>query len=556
MLTRAASSDADADLVPEPSERKSRMRHRRASGILLHPTSLPSPFGVGDLGPTSEAFIDFLGETGQHWWQMLPLGPAGGSHSPYQSHSSFAGNPLIISPERMLARGFLGEEDLPEPPPYAGPEVRIDFDEVGRFKERLLRTAFARFDPSSHPTFEFFASTQASWLDDFALFMALKSEHGGRPWYEWEPELATRKPEALALAVGRHEAEVRYHRFVQYIFFLQWQEMRDYCRNRGIELIGDLPIYVAEDSADVWARPDLFQLDIFGRPTVVAGVPPDLFSPEFGQRWGNPLYKWEAHKAEHYAWWFARLRATIDRVDLVRLDHFRAFEAYWEVPASSPTAAVGRWVEAPGEEFLTELRQHLGGLPLIAEDLGVITDEVERLRDDFGLPGMKILQFAFGASGQDEQYLPHCHIPHCVVYTGTHDNDTAVGWYYMTPGGTGQSDEQIIEEREFVRRYLGPIDEPIHWALIRMAFASVADTVIVPLQDVLGLGSNARMNVPGDATGHWGWRFEFSQLTPEVRSRLAELCLVYGRWNGEVPPNMRRTPGTETVNPSVNPMVS
>lgn len=540
---------ADETVVEEVT-----MRHKRASGILLHPTSLPGRFGIGDLGPSATEFLDFLAETGQHWWQMLPLGPTGGSNSPYQSHSSFAGNPLLISPERMVEAGYLDADDLTELP-HDGPEVRVDFDAVRRLKEGLFREAFARFDPVGDPNYGFFTASQGGWLDDFSLFMALKAEHEGRAWFDWGPELATRQPEALAAARERLDAEVRYHRFVQYLFYSQWRALRDQCRHRNIQLIGDIPIYVAEDSADVWARPDLFHLDAFGRPTVVAGVPPDLFEPVYGQLWGNPLYRWEAHKAEHYAWWFARMRATTERVDLVRLDHFRGFEAYWEVPASSKTAAVGRWVEGPGADFLAALREDLGGLPLIAEDLGVITPGVEALRDDFDLPGMKILQFAFSA-GEDEKFLPHRHIPHCIVYTGTHDNDTTVGWFYMTPGSTGQTAEQVIEEREFARRYLGPTEEPVHWAVNRLAFQSVADTAILPLQDVLGLGNTARMNVPGHATGHWGWRFEFSQITPEVRSRLAELTFVYGRWNGPVPDHLRRTPGTEAVNPSVNPLVS
>jgi 4-alpha-glucanotransferase len=531
------------------------MRHKRASGILLHPTSLPSQFGIGDIGPTATSFIDFLAETGQHWWQMLPLGPTGDSNSPYQSHSSFAGNPMLISPERMVEDGYLSAADLPEHP-RDGPEVRIDFDTVESLKEGLFREAFARFDAASDPNYGFFTASQAGWLDDFALYMALKHEHGDHPWYEWEPAIATRKPEAMETERTRLQAEIRYHHFVQYLFARQWRSMRDYCRHHDVRLMGDLPIYVAEDSADVWARPDLFHLDEYGRPTVVAGVPPDLFEPVHGQRWGNPLYRWEAHRAERYAWWFARIRATTDRVDVVRLDHFRGFEAYWEVPASSETAAVGRWVKGPADDFLAALAENLGGLPLVAEDLGIITPDVEKLRDDFQLPGMKVLQFAFGATAGDEKFLPHAHIPHCVVYTGTHDNDTTVGWYYMTPGSTGQSAEQVIEEREFARRYLGPTEEPIHWAINRLAFSSVGDTVILPLQDVLGLGSNARMNVPGHATGHWGWRFEASQLTREVRSRLAELTFVYGRWNGTVPDSLRRTPGSEPVNPSVNPLVS
>jgi 4-alpha-glucanotransferase len=527
------------------------MRHKRASGILLHPTSLPGRFGIGDLGPSAIEFIDFLAETGQHWWQILPIGPTGGSNSPYQSLSSFAGNPLLISPETLVSEGYLDAADLPETEEPSLHETRVDFDAVEQSKVKLFYLAFERFNPASEPDYNFFNAKQASWLDDFALYISLKHEHQGRPWYEWAPDLATRQPAALDAARERLDRDIRFQKFLQYLFSRQWQLMRDYGRRQNVNMIGDLPIYVADDSADVWARPDLFHLDMSGRPTVVAGVPPDLFSPEFGQRWGNPLYRWETHKAEHYAWWFARIRATTDRVDLLRLDHFRGFEAYWEVPASSPSAAVGRWIEAPGHDFLTELRQYLGGLPLVAEDLGVITEKVEKLRDEFGLPGMKILQFGFG-SGPDSQFLPDRHIPHCVVYTGTHDNDTTVGWFYMTPGSTSQSAEQVIEEREFVRRYLGPTEEPIHWALNRLAFSSVADTVILPLQDVLGLGSTARMNIPGDPSGQWGWRFEFSQVTTEVRSRLAELTFVYGRWNGDVPDHVRRRTGNESTHPLVS----
>ncbi len=528
------------------------MRHQRASGILLHPTSLPGRFGIGDIGPVAKKFVDFLTETGQHWWQMLPLGPTGNSNSPYQSHSSFAGNPLLISPDEMVDDGLLDASELPDTPTHENPDHRVDFDAVAQVKEGLFRLAFSRFDSSTDPNYGFFVTKEADWLDDFALFMALKHEHQGRAWFDWEPELATRQPEALAAAREALDEEVRYYRFVQYVFSRQWQSLRDLCRTRNIELIGDLPIYVAEDSADVWSRPELFHLDSYGHPTVVAGVPPDLFSPEFGQRWGNPIYRWEAHQAEDYAWWNARIKAMINQVDLVRLDHFRGFEAYWEVPASSPTAAVGKWVEGPGASLLASLRAHLGRLPLVAEDLGVITDKVRKLRDDFGLPGMKILQFGFGPDPVDEEHLPHRHIPHCVVYTGTHDNDTTVGWYYQSPGGTAQTAEQITEERDFVRRYVGSNDEPIHRAFNRLAFSSVADTVILPLQDILGLGSTARMNVPGVATGHWGWRFEFSQLTPEVRTHLAELTALYGRWNGELPDSLNRTHGTIPANPLVS----
>ncbi len=515
------------------------MRHKRASGILLHPTSLPGRFGIGDIGPAAWAFVDFLTETGQHWWQMLPLGPTGAGNSPYQSHSSFAGNPLLISPEEMVNDGFLDQQELPDVPPIDNPDHRVDFHAVAVLKESLLRRAFSKFHPDRDHKYQEFVTNEAEWLDDFSLYMALKHAHNGQAWWDWEPALRMRQAEALAVARRKFEDEVRYHKFVQYLFARQWHALRTLCRSRNIELIGDLPIYVAEDSADVWSRPDLFHLDENGRATLVAGVPPDLFSPEHGQRWGNPIYNWDAHKAEGYKWWASRLKASINHVDLVRLDHFRGFEAYWEVPATSPTAAIGQWVEGPGADFLESMRNQLGSLPLVAEDLGVITDKVEKLRDDFGLPGMRILQFGFGPGG-DGGHLPHNHVHHCVVYTGTHDNDTSVGWFYQSPPSMIQSQEQIHEERAYTRRYIGSHDEAIHWAFNRLAMKSVADTAILPLQDILGLGSSARMNIPGEADGHWGWRFEFSQITHEVRAHLADLTYVYQRWNGQIPNHLHR----------------
>jgi 4-alpha-glucanotransferase len=510
------------------------MRLPRASGILLHPTSLPGRYGIGDLGPEAHAFVRFLAETGQRWWQILPLGPTGVDNSPYQSYSSHAGNPLLISPDRLVDDGWLDGHDCQDCRDDPGlPETHVDFDAVIAAKHRLLRLAFERFQ-ANHLDFESFLHDNAHWLDDYALYMALKDAHEGAAWYDWEPEIAARKPTAIAQARKELASEVLYYQFVQYAFDRQWRDLRSACAEHDIKLIGDLPIFVAQDSADVWARPDLFQLDEAGRPLFVAGVPPDYFS-ETGQLWGNPLYRWEAHASEGFAWWIARMKILLARVDLVRLDHFRGFEAYWEVPAGSETAATGRWALGPGTAFLEALRQGLDGLPLIAEDLGDITAEVEALRDRFDLPGMRVLQFAFGRDPGTEIHLPHKYINHCVAYTGTHDNDTTAGWFHTTENETTQSREWIAAERAFVLRYVGTDGTEIHWDLIRLALGSVADTVIIPLQDVLGLDGSARMNIPGRAKGNWRWRFQASQLDPRARARLADLTAVYGRWNGDLP---------------------
>jgi 4-alpha-glucanotransferase len=507
------------------------MRLPRASGILLHPTSLPGRFGIGDLGPEAHAFVDFLAETGQRWWQMLPVGPTGYGNSPYQSYSSYAGNPFLISPERLVDDGWLMPGDWEDYPSLS--EDHVDFDAVLLAKDRLLRRAFTRFRPE-HLGFEPFLQDNAFWLDDYALYMALKEIHEGAAWYDWERELVARDPEAIARWREKLADRILFYEFSQYAFFRQWSALREACARHDIHLIGDMPIFVAQDSADIWARPDLFQLDETGRPLVVAGVPPDYFS-ETGQLWGNPLYRWESHAAEKFAWWIARLKASTDRVDLIRLDHFRGFEAYWEVPAGSETAATGRWALGPGTAFLDALREGLNGLPLIAEDLGKITAEVQALRDRFELPGMRILQFAFGAEGHSEYHLPHKYVNHCVVYTGTHDNDTTVGWFTTPAAETTQSRDQIRDERAFVLHYLGTSGAEVHWDLIRVGSASVADTIIIPLQDVLGLDQSARMNVPGRAQGNWGWRFRAGQLDPRARARLAEITAVYSRWNGPVP---------------------
>jgi 4-alpha-glucanotransferase len=375
--------------------------------------------------------------------------------------------------------------------------------------------------------------------------------HAGHPWYEWEPELVERAPAAMAAWRERLAEGIRYHEFVQYAFEIQWQELRAACQRQGLMVIGDLPIFVAHDSADVWANPDLFYLDKRGQPLVVAGVPPDYFS-ETGQLWGNPLYRWDAHAADDYSWWAARLRFLLGRVDIVRIDHFRGFEAYWEIPAGSTTAAAGKWVEGPASKFFDAMRRRLGNLPLIAEDLGLITPGVEALRDEFGLPGMRVLQFGFGPDSGSEKHLPHRFVPHCVVYTGTHDNDTTKGWFTSTDVATTQTWEEIESERAYARRYLDSAGKEIHWDVIRLAFSSVADTAVIPLQDILGLDSRARMNLPGKAEGNWQWRFQKGQLDRQAQDRYAELTALYSRWNGARPAewNPRSRPQNRDPSPA------
>jgi 4-alpha-glucanotransferase len=504
----------------------------RSSGILLHPTSLPGRFGVGDLGPGALDFLDVLAESGQRWWQVLPVGPTGYGNSPYQSYSSYAGNPLLVSPEKLADAGWLSAGDWDDYPTLS--EDRVDFDAVVPAKERLLRLAFGNFQPEP-PDFAAFVLRNAFWLDDYALYMALKDAHQGAPWYDWEASLVRRDPKALERWRDKLAESVRYYQFVQYVFAQQWRALRLACQARQVAMLGDLPIFVAQDSADVWSRPELFWLDDQGRPTFVAGVPPDAFA-EDGQFWGNPLYRWEAHEAEKYAWWVARIKAQTDRVDLIRLDHFRGFVAYWEIPAGAATAREGRWAHGPGTAFLDAVRAGLGGnLPLVAEDLGDITPEVYALRDRFGLPGMRVIQFGFGGSPGTEFHLPYSYVNHCIAYTGTHDNDTTAGWFAERPRGTPEERAYHRAQREYALRVLGSCGDEVHWDVIRVTLASVADTVIIPLQDVLGLGGAARMNVPGRPRGNWGWRFRPGQVRPQARARLADMTAAYGRWNGAVP---------------------
>jgi len=509
------------------------MKFPRCSGILLHPTSLPGRLGVGDLGLDAYRFADFLAGAGQRIWQVLPLGPTGYADSPYQCFSAFAGNPLLVSPERLVAEGDLSPEDLADDLP-AFPNHQVDFGAVIQHRLPLLGRAARNFlagaSAERREDFQAFCQQNASWLDEFALFMALKEAHGGEAvWNKWGRDIATRWPEAVARWAAVLSEPVNTQKYVQYQFFRQWSGLRAYCHERGIQMMGDIPIFVAHDSADVWAHPELFHLDGDGNPTVQAGVPPDYFSAT-GQLWGNPLYRWEAMAKTGYGWWIDRFRSTLKLVDIVRLDHFRGFEAYWEVPGDQKTAINGRWVQAPGGEVLEAVQRTLGDLPVVAETLGVITPQVEALRDRFGFPGIGILQFAFGTDPQAPEFKPHNFRRHYVVYTGTHDNDTTIGWW--TSSGVGDSTrtaENIRAEREFTLEYLGTDGREMNWVFIHTLLASVADVVIIPLQDLLGLDSRARMNLPGTSSGNWRWRFTADQMTPEIGERLHELTVIYDR---------------------------
>jgi len=491
------------------------MNFPRASGILLHPTSLPGPFGIGDLGPEAYKFVDFLVAARQSLWQVLPLGPTGYGDSPYACYSAFAGNTLLISPEKLVDEGLLDSA-----PSLATKKQKIDFGEVHQSKEQLLRKAYERYtkttDTALRAAFETFAQQQASWLEDYARFRALKDAHGGVAWNEWDHEREELREEVEA------------HMFYQFLFFRQWTALKSYCNDHGIKVVGDLPIFVAHDSADVWTNPEQFKLDKNGKPLVVAGVPPDYFSTT-GQLWGNPLYNWERMQADGFKWWIERVRATLAMVDIARVDHFRGFAACWEIPGGDKTAERGQWVEAPGRELFTAIRNTLGELSLIAEDLGVITPDVVALREEFRFPGMRILQFGFGGDSKNID-LPHNYVPNVVAYTGTHDNDTTVGWFNSVAGeGSTRTAEQIERERAFCLNYLNTKGEEIHWDFIRAVLASVADTAIVPLQDLLGLGTEARMNLPNSTEGNWAWRYDSGQLSDEIAARLRKLTELYGR---------------------------
>lgn len=493
------------------------MRFPRSSGILLHPTSLPGRYGSGDFGAPAFHFVDWLASAGQKMWQMLPLGGIGPGNSPYMSSSAFAGNVLLIDLDDLHAHGWLTAVELAEHPGFN--IHRVDYSVVHQYRMEKLRIAAGRFkeDTRHHAEFSAFCNAEQSWLDDYALFMALAEKFGWQDWAHWEPSLARREKKALARAMVELESEIEFWHFCQWCFFRQWRKLKHYANERGVQIIGDIPIFIAYQSAEVWARQDLFELGDDLLPTVIAGVPPDYFSAT-GQRWGNPLYRWLAHESEGYAWWVERIRKTIEMVDIVRIDHFRGFAGYWEIPASEQTAINGRWMPGPGEKLFNAIQSTLGTLPIIAEDLGVVTPDVVALLEQFNLPGMRILQFAFGGSA-DNPYLPHNFKNNTVVYGGTHDNDTAVGWF----GAASQ------HERSFTCKYLGIDGTEINWDLIRAASQSVADIAIHPFQDVLGLGSEHRMNLPGKAEGYWEWRFSWEQVRPEHSERMYEICAVHGR---------------------------
>jgi 4-alpha-glucanotransferase len=509
------------------------MIYPRSSGILLHITSLPGPHGIGDLGQSAYDFVDFLAESGQQIWQVLPLSPTGYGDSPYQCFSAFAGNPLLIDLLQLQKRNWLTSQDLAASPPFANGTV--DYGAVITFKRTLLTKSAQNFfggaEEKDSAAFGMFCAVHEAWLDDYALFMAAKDFHHGAVWTDWDAGLRRRDPGAIANWRRRLSTEIAVHKFAQFEFFRQWQNLKIRCQQCGIRIMGDIPIYVAHDSADVWAHPELFRLEEDGKPTVVAGVPPDYFSAT-GQLWGNPIYQWDVLARSGYRWWIDRFRSSLQLFDMVRLDHFRGFEAYWEVPADAATAINGKWVKGPGRKLFEALRRELGELPVVAENLGVITPEVESLRQEFGFPGMSLLQFAFGNDPQGPSFRPHNYTRELVAYTGGHDNDTTVGWWTSTGvGDSTRTPEELCQERDFTKAYLGFENEPINWVFIRAILASVAAVAIIPLQDVLGLGSEARMNLPATVTGNWKWRFLPGVLTAEITARLRTLTEIYDRLN-------------------------
>ena len=506
------------------------MRFKRASGILLHPTSLPGRFGVGDFGQEAYRFVDWLASAGQSFWQIMPLGPTGYGDSPYSSFSAFAGNTNLVSPEKLVESGLLSDSDIADAPDST-PES-VDYGKVIAYKRALLEKASVNFrkkletDEPLRGDYNGFTDFAKDWLEDWALFAALKDAHEGKSWHEWEAGLARRDASAIESARGKFAEQIESHKFFQYVFFQQWLKLKRYANERGVRVIGDMPIFVAHNSSDVWARPQLFKLKEDGSPAFVAGVPPDAFS-ETGQLWGNPLYDWDRMREDGFRWWVGRVRETLKLVDVVRLDHFRGFAAYWEVPAEHTTAERGRWVEAPGRDVFNAMRSALGNdLPIIAEDLGTITPDVHRLRDEFAFPGMRVLQFAFGGDPHDT-HLPHEYTRASVAYTGTHDNDTVVGWFEQRSREDASEGER--RERELCLKYLGVDGDEINWDFIRAAQMSVAVLSVAQLQDVLGLSSVARMNTPASAEGNWAWRFKQDALTDELAARLREMTAIYGR---------------------------
>lgn len=502
----------------------------RASGILLHPTSLPSKYGIGDLGDEAYKFVDFLVSAGQIYWQVLPLGPTGYGDSPYQCFSAFAGNTNLISPELLVKDGFLTEEEINQKPDF--PVGRVDFGKLYDWKNWLLAQAYERFRATTsvdlRGKFETFIQTEAEWLDDYALFRAIKKSQGQRLWLEWDEPLRLRDEKALSEARETLREDIQAQKFQQWLFFRQWSELKHYCETKNIKIVGDVPIFISLDSSDVWRNPSEFKLDEQNRPLVVAGVPPDYFSAT-GQLWGNPIYHWDRMKKDGFRWWTRRVKTTLKTVDVARVDHFRGFAAAWEVPGGDTTAVNGQWVNVPGKELFNALKKALGDLPFWAEDLGVITPDVEELRDSFDFPGMRILQFAFGGDTANHD-LPHNYIKNSVAYTGTHDNDTTVGWFSSEVGeGSTRDDLLIKKEHDFCLKYLNSDGREIHWDFIRAVWASVANTAIAPMQDLLGLGNEARMNLPASTSGNWDWQCREGDFSEEIAGRLKDLTEIYGR---------------------------
>jgi 4-alpha-glucanotransferase len=503
----------------------------RASGILLHVTSLPNGHGIGDLGPGACEFVDFLNAAGCRWWQMLPLGPPAEGDSPYKALSAFAGNPLIISLDRLFDAGLLDRSDLVPARAFSG--ARANFMAVARFKQMRLRKAYQVFRTSADRhelgRLQEFRRDQQAWLDDYALFCALRAANSGRDWSSWRRPQRARELRELERATREHRDEIEFHQFVQYQFDRQWRAFKEYCVKRGVGLIGDVPIFVAHDSSDVWVHQTSFALDRAGRPALVAGSPPDYFS-KTGQIWGNPHYQWDALKRGGYRWWLDRLQMSLERSDAVRLDHFIGFERYWAIPAGSRTAQAGRWMPGPGSDFFHAVRRELGETQLIAEDLGAVTPEVRALRDEFHFPGMHVLQFGFDGNSGSCEHQPHNFRRHAVAYTGTHDNDTTTGWF-RGGGSNGRTEtrDQLRMRRRRVFDYASALDNEIHWVLIRLVLASVSNTAIIPMQDLLGLGSRSRMNRPGSAHGNWQWRLLPGSLDARLAQRLRRLNDIYGR---------------------------
>src|SRR5690554_81959 len=497
------------------------MKFERSAGILLHPTSLPGRFGIGDIGNEAFNFVNFLEAAGQKLWQVFPLGSTGYGDSPYQCLSAFAGNPNLVSPEKLVEDGLLSFDEI-ESYPTDNPH-KIDYGHVIHYKRLILRKAYNNFKnkfSEFEEKFNSFCKENEEWLEDFSLFMAAKDFHKGELWTKWEKSLVVREKSALKEWKQKLEDDIKFHKFIQFQFFTQWKRLKEYANGKGIKIIGDIPIFVAYDSSDVWANNKIFTLDKEGNLEFVAGVPPDYFS-ETGQLWGNPLFIWEEMEKDDFKWWRSRLSKLLELVDIVRIDHFRGFEAFWKIPASAPTAQTGKWVKAPGEKFFNTLIKYFGDLPILAEDLGVITKEVEELRDKFGFPGMKILQFAFG-TGMEKRFLPHRYTRNSVVYTGSHDNDTTRAYFEKEK----HSGNDIYSHAQ---KYLDYYGDDIVQKLIKTAYASVADIVIIPMQDILNLGGEARMNYPGRTGGNWTWRFTWEQVPYYLAGAYKELAELYER---------------------------